>query len=145
MEEKKDMNETEKLEIKKPAESVSEPEVIAKNEEKKPENIINFKDFGKVEMVVALVLEAEKHENADRLLKLEIDTGEDKRTLVAGVAEHYAPEELIGKKIIIVKNLKPAKIRGVKSQGMILAASGPDGRPYIPIIPEETPVGAKLK
>ncbi len=145
MEDLKNMDKTEILEIKNPAESISAPETVEKTKEKKPENIINFKDFGKVEMVVALVLEAEKHENADRLLKLEIDTGEDIRTLVAGIAVHYTPEELVGKKIIIVKNLKPAKIRGVESRGMILAASGPDGRPYIPIIPEETPVGAKLK
>ena len=117
----------------------------AQIEEKEPTNIINFKDFAKVEMVVALILEAEKVENADRLLKLEVDTGEDKRTLVAGIAEHYIPEDLKGKKIVIVKNLKPAKIRGIRSKGMILAASGEDGRPYIPIIPEETPVGAKLK
>jgi len=96
-------------------------------------------------MVVAQVLEAEKVEKADKLLKLKIDTGGDIRTLVAGVAIHYQPSELIGKKIIIIRNLKPAQVRGILSQGMILAASGPDGRPYIPILPEDTPVGAILK
>ena len=124
-------------------------------EEKKPieekekiemeEGLISFDEFQKVEMVVAQVKNAEKIESADKLLKLEVDTGTDERTLVAGIALHYEPEELTGKKIIIVKNLKPVKLRGVLSQGMILAASDGDGRPYIPEIPSETPVGAILK
>ncbi len=109
------------------------------------EGIINFEDFKKVEMVVSKILNAEKIENADKLLKLEVDTGLDKRTLVAGIALYYTPEELIGRKIIIVKNLKPVKLRGVLSQGMILAASDAEDRPYILVIPEETPVGAILK
>ncbi len=133
------------MEEKTNVEEIQEEKKPEKIEEKEPTNIINFKDFGKVEMVVAMILEVEKVENADRLLKLEVDTGEDKRTLVAGVADYYSTEDLKGRKIIIVKNLKPAKIRGVHSRGMILAASGPDGRPYIPIIPEDTPIGAKLK
>lgn len=107
---------------------------------------IEYEDFQKVRMVVAKVLNAELHPNADRLLKLTVDTGTDQRTLVAGVAKYYKPEDLMGRKIIIVKNLKPAKLRGVMSQGMILAASDPaDGRPIIPIIPDETPIGAILK
>ncbi|KAF5434448.1 methionyl-tRNA synthetase, partial [Candidatus Methanophagaceae archaeon] len=127
----------------------SEKKKLKKNntEEKNimEEGLITFDDFKKVEMVVAKVLSAEKLENADKLLKLEVDTATDKRTLVAGIALYYKPEELTGKKIIIVKNLKPAKLRGVLSQGMILAASDEEGRPYIPIIPEETPVGSVLK
>lgn len=116
-----------------------EPEVL-------PEGMITFDDFKKVEMVVAQVKEAEKVEKADKLLKLTVDTGSDTRTLVAGIALYYQPDELIGKKIIIIKNLKPVKLRGILSQGMILAASTlPDGRPFIPIIPEETPIGAILK
>lgn len=111
----------------------------------KNDGIINFDDFLKVQMVVAKITKAEKHENADRLLVLTVDTAQDERTLVAGIAQYYSPEELINKKIIIVKNLKPVKLRGILSQGMILAASGPDDRPYIPILPEETPVGAILK
>lgn len=114
-------------------------------ETKMEEGLISFDEFKKVEMVVAKVLNAEKIENADRLLKLEVDTKEDKRTLVAGIAQYYTPEDLIGRKIIIVKNLKPVKLRGVLSQGMILAASDAENRPYIPVIPEETPVGAILK
>jgi methionyl-tRNA synthetase len=116
-----------------------------KKEEKTAEGIITFDDFQKVQMVTAKVTDAEPHPNADRLLKLTVDTGTDERTLVAGIAKYYTPEDLKGKKIIIVKNLKPVKLRGVLSQGMILAASAPDGRPYIPIVPEETPIGAILK
>ena len=107
--------------------------------------LIDITDFKKVQMVVARVLAAEKVEKADKLLKLQIDTGSDTRTLVAGIALHYKPEELVGRKIIIVKNLKPAKLRGILSQGMILAASDANNRPYIPILPEDTPVGAILK
>ncbi len=123
-------------------------EIKEENSEEKrnmEEGLITFDEFKKVEMVVAKVLSAEKLENADKLLKLEVDTAADKRTLVAGIAMYYKPEDLTGKKIIIVKNLKPVKLRGVLSQGMILAASDEGGRPYIPILPEETPVGSILK
>jgi methionyl-tRNA synthetase len=109
------------------------------------EGLIEIQDFKKVQMVVARVLEAQKVEKADKLLQLKIDTGSDTRTLVAGIAQYYKPEDLIGRKIIIVKNLKPAKLRGILSQGMILAASDAGNRPYIPILPEDTPVGAILK
>ncbi len=88
---------------------------------------ISIDDFAKVQLKVAKVLEAEKVEGADRLLKLQIDLGDEQRQLVAGIAQSYAPEELIGKQVVIVANLKPAKIRGVESNGMILAASGKDG------------------
>jgi len=108
-------------------------------------NIIEIEDFKKVQMVVALVLEAEKVEKADKLLKLKIDTGDGTRTLVAGIALFYKPEDLVGRKIIVVKNLKPAKLRGIISQGMILAASDAGNRPYIPILPDDTPIGAILK
>jgi methionyl-tRNA synthetase len=109
------------------------------------EGLIEIDDFKKVKMVVALVLEAEKVEKADKLLKLKIDTGDGTRTLVAGIALFYKPEDLVGRKVIIVKNLKPAKLRGILSQGMILAASDAGNRPYIPILPDDTPIGAILK
>lgn len=109
------------------------------------DGLIEITDFRKVQMVVAKVLAAEKVEKADKLLKLQVDTGSDTRTLVAGIALHYKPEELLGRRIIIVKNLKPAKLRGILSEGMILAASDADNRPFIPILPEETPIGAVLK
>jgi methionyl-tRNA synthetase len=107
--------------------------------------VIEIGDFKKVQMVVASVLAAEKVEKADKLLQLKVDTGGDTRTLVAGIAQYYRPEDLVGRKIIIVKNLKPAKLRGILSQGMILAASDAGNRPYIPILPDDTPVGAILK
>lgn len=106
--------------------------------------IISFEEFKKVKMVVAKVLAADKVMGADKLLKLEVDTGTDQRTLVAGIALYYKPEEMVNKKIIIVKNLQSIQLRGITSQGMILAASGENKRPIIPIIPEETPVGAEL-
>jgi methionyl-tRNA synthetase len=109
------------------------------------DGLIEIQDFKKVQMVVARVLEAQKVDKADKLLQLRIDTGGDTRTLVAGIAQYYKPEDLVGRKIIIVKNLKPAKLRGILSQGMILAASDAGNRPYIPILPEDTPVGAILK
>ncbi|MCK4944420.1 MAG: methionine--tRNA ligase [Candidatus Aminicenantes bacterium] len=114
------------------------------DQEPNTEGMIEFEDFKKVEMVVALVLQAQKVQDTEKLIQLKVDTGTEERTLVAGVALYYQPEDLLNKKIIIVKNLKPVKIRGILSQGMILAASDAEGRPYIPIIPEETPVGAIL-
>ncbi len=117
---------------------------LADNSEKE-EDVITIDDFRKVSMVTALIRKAEKVENTDKLLKLEVDCGEDVRTLVAGIAQQYKPEALVGKKVIIVKNLQPATVRGVLSQGMILAAAGPDGRPYLPFLPEDTPIGSILK
>ncbi len=87
------------------------------------EGLIDIKEFGRVKMVVAEILEAEKIEEADKLLRIQIAIGSEKRQIVAGIAKHYAPEDLVGKKIIVVKNLKPAKIMGIESNGMLLAAS----------------------
>ncbi|MCK4835026.1 MAG: methionine--tRNA ligase [Candidatus Aminicenantes bacterium] len=106
--------------------------------------LIEFEEFKKVEMVVAQVIHAESVPDTDKLIRLTVNTGSDERTMVAGVSPYYSPEDLLNKKIIIVKNLKPVKIRGIISQGMILAASDAEQRPYIPIIPDETPVGAIL-
>jgi len=110
-----------------------------------PGDLIDITEFQKVRMVVAQVLAAEKVEKADKLLKLDVDTGDGRRTLVAGIALQYQPEDLVGRKVIIVKNLKPAKLRGILSEGMILAASDASNRPYIPFLPDETPVGAIMK
>jgi methionyl-tRNA synthetase len=84
---------------------------------------ISIDDFAKVELKTAKVLEVEKVEGADKLLRLQIKVGEENRQIVAGIAEHYSPEELVGKKIVVVANLKPAVIRGVESNGMLLAVS----------------------
>lgn len=88
-----------------------------------PKPMITIDDFAKLDLRVAEVLAAERVENADKLLQLRIRIGEEERTLVAGVALHYAPEELVGKHIVVVANLQPAKLRGIESQGMLLAAS----------------------
>ena len=97
-------------------------------EENKPEPIvlkeeIAYDDFAKMDLRVVKILKAEKVEKADKLLKLEVEMGTEKRTVVSGIAKFYSPEELVGRKAILVANLKPAKIRGIVSQGMILAAS----------------------
>ncbi len=86
------------------------------------DNLIDIADFGKVQLRVAQVVEAERVEDADKLLKLQIDLGNEKRQVVAGIAQHYTPEEITGKKVVVVVNLKPAVIRGVESRGMLLAA-----------------------
>ena len=94
---------------------------LQKEKAEKVENLISFEDFKKIELKTAKVIEAEKVPKADKLLKLKITLGNEERQLVAGVAEHYTPEALIGKMIIIVANLEPAFIRGIESQGMLLA------------------------
>ncbi|MBN2685029.1 MAG: methionine--tRNA ligase [Pontiellaceae bacterium] len=93
---------------------------------KSTDGLITFDQVMAVNLKTAVVLQAEKIEGADKLLKLQVDLGAEKRQLVAGIALHYQPEELIGKTIVVVANLKPAKLRGVESQGMLLAASTGD-------------------
>ncbi|MEM6394341.1 MAG: methionine--tRNA ligase subunit beta [Planctomycetota bacterium] len=90
---------------------------------------ITFDDFLKLDLRVATIVEAAEHPNADRLLKLQIDVGEERRQICAGVKAYYDPAELVGKQIVVVANLEPRKIRGEVSQGMLLAASveGEDG------------------
>ena len=90
----------------------------------KPE--ITIEDFAKLDLRVAKVIAAEKVEKADKLLKLTLDLGGNKRQIVSGIAKAYKPEDMIGKNIIIIANLKPAKIRGVESNGMLLAAADGD-------------------
>ena len=107
---------------------------------------ISIEDFAKVEMRVGLVLEAEPVKGADKLLKLKVDIAEpEPRTLVAGIAEAYTPEQLIGRKVVIVANLEPRKVRGVQSNGMIVAASIEGGKPVLVGFLEDVPVGARLK
>ena len=100
----------------------------AKADEAAPEGVatIAYTDFTKVELRTARIVEAEKVEGADRLLYLRVDVAGVSRQIVAGIAEHYTPEELPGKMVVIVANLAPAKIRGLKSEGMLLAASEGD-------------------
>ncbi|HYL73780.1 MAG TPA: methionine--tRNA ligase [Bryobacteraceae bacterium] len=107
---------------------------------------IAIDDFTKVEMRVGLVLAAEPVKGADKLLHLKVDIGEpEPRTLVAGIAEAYAPALLIGRKVVIVANLQPRKLRGIESNGMIVAASVEGGKPVLAGFLEDIPVGARLK
>ena len=107
---------------------------------------ITIDDFAKVELRVAQILVAERIPKADKLLRLEVDLGYEKRQILAGIAQYYEPEKLIGRKIVIVANLAPRKMRGLESNGMLLAASlPPDGAPVLAGFLEDVPLGARLK
>ena len=105
--------------------------------------MLTIDEFRRVDLRVATITAAAPHPNADRLLVLQIDLGAEQRQLVAGIRAHYEPESLVGKQIIVVANLEPATLRGVESQGMLLAASDAEGRlafvtPEKPIAPGAT-------
>ncbi len=104
---------------------------------------ISIDDFRKVDLRVAKVLAAERVEGADKLLKLKITVGIEERQLVAGIAQHYAPEELLDKQIIVVANLEPAVIRGIESQGMLLAATS-EGKIILATMDKEAEPGSRL-
>lgn len=108
---------------------------------------ISIDDFAKVDLRVALVLEAERVPKADKLLRLVVDIGEQKpRQILAGIAQYYTPEQMVGRKIVVVANLEPRKLRGLESQGMLLAASlGSQDQPVLAGFHEDVPVGARLK
>jgi len=110
-----------------------------------PDGKINIDDFAKVEMRVGQVRVAEKVKGADKLLRLEVDLGTEVRQVVAGIAEAYAPETLVGRKVVIVANLAPRKLRGLESNGMIVAASAEGGKPVLASFLEDVPVGTRLK
>jgi methionyl-tRNA synthetase len=110
------------------------------------EDKISIDDFARVDLRVAQVISAEKVKGADKLLKLVVDLGTESRQILAGIAKAYSPESLIGRKIIIVANLEPRKLRGYESNGMLLAASvGDEGQPVLAGFLEDVPNGAKLK
>ncbi len=96
--------------------------------------MIAIDDFAKVDLRVAEIVSAEDHPNADRLLVLGINIGDEQRTIVAGVRGHYAPEDLVGKQVIVVANIEPCELRGVESHGMMLAVK--DGDKIIYLTPE---------
>jgi len=106
---------------------------------------IGIEDFAKVEMRVGQVKTAERVAGADKLLQLQVDIGDEVRQIVAGLALAYKPEDLVGRKVVVVTNLQPRKLRGVESNGMIVAASLPDGAPVLAGFLEDVPVGARLK
>jgi methionyl-tRNA synthetase len=110
-----------------------------------PEKIA-IEDFAKVEMRVGQIKTAERIVGADKLLKLTVDIGSEVRQICAGIAQFYEPEALVGRKVVVVVNLAPRKLRGVESNGMIVAASvGPEGRPVLAAFTEDVEVGARLK
>jgi len=113
-----------------------------KKEEKM--DIITFDEFKRMDLRVGEILTAEKVEGTDKLVKIEVDIGTEKRTMVAGVADVYSPEELAGKKVTVIVNLKPAVIRGIESRGMLLAAEI-EGKAIIPFFDKDVPAGAKVR
>jgi len=122
---------------KKPAEPAAQASEPAK---------ITIDDFLKVDMRVGLVLTAERVKGSDKLVHITVDIGEpEPRTLVAGIAEAYTPSELVNRKVVIVANLQPRKLKGITSNGMIVAASVGDGKPVLAGFHEDIPVGARLK
>ena len=131
----------------------SEPRQVQASTQPKPTrsrrvaSFIDITDFTKVDLRVGEVLTAERIPKADKLLLLTVDIGEEKpRQILAGIAQYYEPEHLVGRKIVVVANLKPRKLRGYESQGMLLAASvGDEGKPVIATFTEDVPNGARLK
>ncbi len=105
---------------------------------------ISIEDFAKVQMRVGQILEAEKIEGSRRLVKMKVDIGSEVRQVVAGIAEAYEPASLVNKKVVLVANLKPAKLMGVESNGMIVAASI-GGKPVLATFTEDVPNGSLLK
>ncbi|MCH9006558.1 methionine--tRNA ligase [candidate division KSB1 bacterium] len=108
-------------------------------------NLVSFDEFKKIDMRVAKVLSAEKVEKTDKLLRLEVQIGEEKRQIVAGMAEFLSPDELVGKTVVVVVNLQPVKIRGLESQGMLLAAETESGELSLVTVEKEIASGAKIK
>ena len=103
-------------------------------------NLIDIGQFKTVSLRVGHILTAEKVEKADKLLKFCIDLGTEKRTIVSGIAKYYTPEEMVGKQVVVVANLRPAKLRGIESQGMLLCAVSVDGD--VVLVSPEKPVPA---
>lgn len=143
--------------VLRPEHAVAKPEPIYQRMEKKQvqesedkavvqqeEPEITIEDFMKIKLRVARVFDAERVPDSDKLVKLQLIVGEERRQVLAGIAEQYAPEDLIGKQVIVVANLKPRKLRGQESQGMILAADGPNGEAILLHPGTEAPEGASV-
>ncbi|HKD03228.1 MAG TPA: methionine--tRNA ligase [Terriglobales bacterium] len=127
------------------AKPVAGPKVITAPAAAAPDGKITIDDFAKVELRVGQVKVAERVPKADKLLRLEVDLGTEVRQVVAGIAESYAPETLVGRKVVIVANLAPRKLRGLESNGMIVAASPEGGKAILAGFLEDVPVGTRLK
>ena len=136
-----------RIEVEKEEQPAKQPKANKQKKEKKADKKddsgeVTFDEFSKLQLRVAKVLAAEKIPETDKLLKLKVDLGSEQRELVSGIANHYEPSELIGKNVVMVANLKPAKIRGVVSHGMVLAASQGDD---LKVVSVDMPVGAVVK
>ena len=107
-------------------------------------NYISFEEFQKIDLRVGKIIEAEKIASSEKLLKLKVDFGGEKRQLVAGIAKFYQPEDLIGKEIVVVVNLEPKNLMGIESQGMLLAADD-KGKPVLLRPDKEVLPGSKIK
>ncbi len=125
-------------------ENVGQPAPPSSAAQRVEEGKISIEDFTKIHLRVGQIVEAERVEGSRRLLKLKVDIGTELRQVVAGIAEAYDPAALINRKVVLVANLKPARLMGVESNGMIVAASV-DGKPVLATFTEDVPNGAPLK
>ena len=106
---------------------------------------ISIDDFAKLDLRTAIVTAAEKVEKTDKLLKLSVDLGSEQRTIVSGISQYYSPEDMVGRTVIVIANLKPAKIRGIESHGMLLAASDAERTKLSLVTAPNLPAGCKVK
>ena len=139
----KEFMETLEADRKKEEKAAKKADKKEAKKEEAPVEQISIEDFTKVELKVGTIISAEKHPKADRLLVEQIDLGEETRQIVSGIAASFSPEEVVGKKVIVVTNLKPVKLRGVESQGMILCASNADDLDIVTIV-KDLPNGTKV-
>ncbi|MDP3830048.1 MAG: methionine--tRNA ligase subunit beta, partial [Ignavibacteriaceae bacterium] len=121
----------------------STSELTAKEKEVLPQ--ITYEDFMKTQLCVAKIIEAEKVNKSEKLLKLKVDLGDEQRQIIAGIAKAFSPEEIIGKKVIVVANLKPAKLMGLESQGMILAVENESGSLNLLEVDNKISLGTRAK
>jgi methionyl-tRNA synthetase len=122
------------------------PGLVPPTEETEHSGSISIDDFARVELRVAQIVVAERIPKADKLLRLEVDLGYEKRQILSGIAQWYTPEELIGRRIIVITNLAPRKMRGLESHGMLLAASASEGgKPVLATLAEDVALGSRLK
>ncbi len=128
-----------RIDIKKKAKDIEKQKGVSE----KDDNLVSIEEFSKIELRVGVVLEAERVPKSKKLIRLKINADRE-RTIVAGVAEHISPEELVGEKVLVVTNLKPAKLMGIKSEGMLLVAVEKE-KMYLPSFPEEVPPGTRVR
>jgi methionine--tRNA ligase beta chain len=110
-----------------------------------PEQLITFEEFSKVHLKIGKVINAESMQGMKKVFKATVDLGTEQREMAVGGAEHYKPEEFVGRKVVVCTNLEPKKIGGLISRGMLLAADGPEGKPVFLTITEDAPAGAPIQ